>query len=196
MDFKFLPSLHSSEVSLTQAVKDVIISKCKNEGKNKLNYILKEDIGGDQSNINTNNDENISIEEDNENNNNNNDNNKNTNNNDNRNNDNNDKEKNEIKASEKSSLNKQNSEENLSFQNNSFENISQLLIKSENPLLSLYEVSQCHIFIVFTFFIEFLNISRNSFIFLMLISLNILLNLVSSCFINMIKMDEILIILI
>ena len=142
-------------MSLTQADKGVLISKCRNEGKNKINYILNEDIGGDQNNVNINNDKNISIEEDN--------NNKNTNNNDNRNNDNNDEEKNEIKASEKSFLNKQNSEENLSFQNNSFENISQLLIKSENPLLSLYEVSQCPIFIVFTFFIEFLCISRNFF---------------------------------
>ena len=184
MDFKFLPSLHSSEVSLTQADKDVIISKCKNEGKNKLNYILKEDIVGDQSNINTNNNENISIEEDN--------NNKNTNSNDIRNNDNNDEEKNEIKASDKSSLNKQNSEENLSFQNNSFENISQLLIKSENPLLSLYEVSQCPIFIVFIFFIEFLCISLSQFFF----DSFMLIYLVSSRFITMIKMDEILIILI
>ena len=127
----------------------------RDEKENETNYTLDEKIYFDHgykrmnNNKNINNNENINKEDDNVYNNNNNNNNNDNNDNDNNNNNNNynEEKKNETKTSNNSFINHQYSKQSLPSPNNSNDNILELLIKSENPLLTLYEVS--FIFIVF-----------------------------------------------
>ena len=149
-------------MSQNQAGHGIIMPESRDEKENETNNTLDEKIRFDHgyksmnNNKNMNNNENINSnesvnrEDDNINNNDNNNNRNNHDNNDsndNNNNNNNEEKKNEIKTSNNSFIIHQNSKQSLPSQNNFNDNILELLIKSENPLLTLYEVS--FIFIVF-----------------------------------------------
>ena len=163
LDSKFLSSSNSADMSQNQATQGIIMPESRDEKENETNYTLDEKIHFDHgykrmnnnekinNNENINSNENISKKDDNiyNNDNNNNSNNKDNNDNDNNNNYNEEK-KNEIKTSDNSFINHQNSKQGLPSQNNSNENILELLIKSENPLLTLYEVSLIFIFFIIT----------------------------------------------
>ena len=161
-------------MSQNQAGHGIIMPESRDEKENETNYTLDEKIHFDHGYKSINNNENINSnesknkEEDNVYNNDNNknsnnhniNNNKNSNNHDNNDNNNNnnnnynEEKKNEIKTSDNSLISHQYSKQSLPSQNNSNDNILELLIKSENPLLTLYEVS--FIFIVFIITICFL----------------------------------------
>ena len=158
LDSKFLSSSNSASMSQNQAGHGIIMPESRDEKENEINYTLDEKIHFDHGYKRMNNNEKINInenirkEDDNIYNNNNNNNSNNKDNNDNH--DNNEEKKNEIKTSNNSLINHQFSKQSLPSQNNSNDNILELLIKSENPLLTLYEVS--FIFIVFIITICFL----------------------------------------
>ena len=139
-------------MSQNQAGHGIITPESRDEKENETNYTLDEKIHFDHGDKSMNNNENSNNNNNNKNSNNNN-NNKNSNNHDNNDNNNNnnnyynEEKKKEIKTSDNSFINHQFSKQSLPSQNNSNENILELLIKSENPLLTLYEVS--FIFIVF-----------------------------------------------
>ena len=151
-------------MSENQAGHGIIMPESRDEKENETNNTLDEKIRFDHGykrmnyNENMNSNESKNKEDDNVYDNDNNNNSNNKDNNDNNNNNNNyyynEEKKKEIKTSDNSFINYQFSKQSLPSQNNSNENILELLIKSENPLLTLYEVS--FIFIVFIITIWFL----------------------------------------